>query len=257
MYLKPVEDIVADIRRKGSRRALFVDLNLIGNRPYALSLFHALTPLKIQWFGLATTLLAQDPELLEACAASGCRGLLMGLESICEASLSTMHKGFNDPEAFAAMVETLHRHRIALQGCFVFGADTDTPEVFAKTADFAIRAGIDLPRFAIATPFPGTPLFKRLEAEGRLLHRDWSKYDAQHVVFRPAQMSVRQLEEGLVDAWRRCYSWSGMWKRLRRTAAPWTVALATNIGYRHYAKNLHRFYSCDIMSWDAPGNNAA
>lgn len=252
MYLKPVAEVVADIRRKGSRRALFVDLNLIGNRAYALELFHALTPLRIQWFGLATTLLAEDPELLSACSASGCRGLLMGLESVCEASLKGMRKGFNDPESFAAMVEKLHRHRISLQGCFVFGTDTDTPEVFEKTAAFAIRARIDLPRFAIMTPFPNTPLFKRLDAEGRILHRDWSKYDAQHVVFKPAQMSARQLEEGLVHAWRRCYSLTGMWQRLRHTAAPWTVALATNLGYRHYSRNLHRFYTCDMMSWDAP-----
>jgi len=250
MYLKPVAEVVADIRRKRARRALFVDLNLIGNRAYALELFHALTPLRIQWFGLATTLLGQDQELLTACAASGCRGLLMGLESICEASLTGMRKGFNDPDAFTALVENLHRHRIALQGCFVFGSDTDTPEVFERTAAFAIKARIDLPRFAIITPFPGTPLFKRLEAEGRILHRDWSKYDAQHVVFQPRLLSVRQLEEGLVHAWRRCYSLSGLWQRLRATAAPWTVALATNLGYRHYARNLHRFYSCDVMSWD-------
>lgn len=250
MYLKPVAEVVEDIRRKRARRALFVDLNLIGDRAYALELFHALTPLRIQWFGLATTFLAQDAELLAACAGSGCRGLLMGLESVCEASLKGMRKGFNDPDAFARMVEILHRHRIALQGCFVFGSDHDTPEVFEKTAAFAIRARIDLPRFAIITPFPGTPLFKRMEAEGRLLHRDWSKYDAQHVVFRPAQMSVRELEEGLVHAWRRCYSLGGMWQRLRHTAAPWPVALATNFGYRHYARNLHRFYTCDVMSWD-------
>ena len=67
----------------------------------------------------------------------------------------------------------LHRHRIALMACFAFGLDGDTPDVFEKTARFAVAAGIDLPRFAIVTPFPGTPLHRRLDAEGRILTRNW------------------------------------------------------------------------------------
>ncbi len=249
---KPVDDIVADIRRMGARRVIFIDLNLISDRRYALELFHALTPLRIQWFGLSTTLLVRDAELLTACSESGCRGLLMGLESICETSLSGMRKGFNDPAGYADLVDTLHRHRIALQGCFVFGGDDDHPDIFAKTARFAVEIGIDLPRFAVLTPFPGTALFRRLDQEGRILHRNWEQYDAQHVVFRPRHMTPDQLQNGIEQAWKHCYSWSNIWRRLRRTAAPWPVAAVTNLGYRHYAHNLHRFYTCDVMSWEAP-----
>jgi len=251
-YQKPVAEVVADIRQHRARRAIFVDLNLISDRAYALQLFAGLAPLRIPWFGLATTMLMDDRELLDACTDSGCRGLLMGLESICEASLGGMRKGFNDPARFAALVEELHRRRIGLQGCFVFGADGDTPDIFERTAEFAINCGIDLPRFAIMTPFPGTPLHRRLQAEGRILHSDWSKYDAQHVVFRPVGMSAQQLEDGHSRAWRRCYSWSGMARRLRRTGTPWPVALATNLAYRRYAFNLHRYYTCDALSFAAP-----
>ena len=144
-----------------ARRAIFIDLNLIADKDHAARLFEALIPLKIEWYGLATTLLCDDLPLLDLVARSGCRGLLMGLESISAASLRDNSKAFNDPEKYPQVVERLHARRIALQGCFVFGLDGDMPDVFLKTAKFAVQAKIDLPRFAIVTPFPGTPLFRR------------------------------------------------------------------------------------------------
>ncbi len=244
-FLKPPEEIVEDMRRMKTRKALFIDLNLIADKAWARSLFTALIPLRIQWYGLSTTLLCNDLPLLDLAAESGCRGLLMGLESISEEALKTTRKGFNRPEDYARVVEKLHERKIALQGCFVFGNDHDDITVFEKTARFAIEAKIDLPRFAISTPFPGTSLFRRLESEGRILTRDWNLYDAQHVVFQPAKMTVQELQTGTGEAWRLAYSWSSMATRLRHTAAPWHVALLTNFGYRFYAKNLSRFYTCD------------
>ncbi|MEQ1693105.1 MAG: cobalamin-dependent protein, partial [Gemmatimonas sp.] len=184
-FLKPVADVVADIRSHGARKLIFIDLNLIADREHAKALFTALIPLKLSWYGLATVLLADDLELLELCARSGCRGLLMGLESMSTANLKGSRKGFNSPDNFVRVVERLHAHGIALQGCFVFGLDDDKPDVFHKTAEFAVDAGIDLPRFAVVTPFPNTPLYKRLLSEGRILTHNWELYDAQHVVFQP------------------------------------------------------------------------
>lgn len=246
-YQKPVEIVIEDLRQKRARRAIFIDLNIIADTDYAARLFEALIPLRIQWFGLATVLLAENPELLSLAARSGCRGLLMGLESISSKNLRNSKKGFNEPADFKEVVNKLHRHRIALQGCFVFGLDDDTPEVFMKTAQFAVDAKIDLPRFAIVTPFPGTPLHQRLDREGRIFTKDWQLYDGQHVVFHPAQMTVEQLQRGTEAAWKHAYSFRSMASRLRATAAPWHVALMTNMGYRHYAHNLHRFYNCDLM----------
>ena len=247
-FHKPVQAIVDDIKQRRARRAIFIDLNLISNKDYAASLFEALMPLKIEWYGLATTVLCDDIPLLDLVARSGCRGLLMGLESISKRNLRQSSKGFNDPEKYPQVVARLHQRKIALQGCFVFGLDEDTPDVFLKTARFAIDTRIDLPRFAVVTPFPGTELYQRLNLEGRILTRDWEKYDGQHVVFRPAQMSVEQLQFGTEAAWKQVYSWSGMARRLSQTAAPWHVALFTNLSYRYYAHRLHRFYNCDWMS---------
>lgn len=251
-YRKPVADVVADLRAQGARRAIFVDLNLIADREYARTLFEALVPLRIQWYGLATTLLGDDRALLDLAAESGCRGLLMGLESISRRNLRASRKGFNDPDRYPELVRRLHDRGIALQGCFVFGLDEDRPDVFEETAGLAVEIGIDLPRFAILTPFPGTDLYRRLESEGRILTRDWELYDGQHVVFRPRNMTVDELQRGTERAWRMAYGWRATWHRLRRTAAPWHVAVSTNLAYRHYARNLGRFYTCDGWSPGRP-----
>lgn len=244
---KPIPHIIEDLQRMRSRKAIFVDLNIIADKAYARDLFTALKPLNIQWFGLATTLLCDDLPLLDLAAESGCRGLLMGLESISPRNLRHSRKGFNQPDDYARVVERLHDRNIALQGCFVFGFDGDEPDVFEKTAQFAIDAAIDLPRFAIVTPFPGTPFYQRLEREGRILTREWERYDGQHVVFRPALMSAEELERGTERAWKHTYSWGNIARRLRRSAAPLHIAMLTNYGYRRYAHNLHKFYTCDWM----------
>jgi radical SAM superfamily enzyme YgiQ (UPF0313 family) len=249
---KPVADVVADIRQHGARKLIFVDLNLIADREHARKLFAALVPLRVQWYGLATVLLAEDRELLELAARSGCKGLLMGLESISPQNLRQNHKGFNSPEKYVQVVERLHQHGIALQGCFVFGLDHDGPEVFLKTAEFAVQARIDWPRFAVVTPFPNTALYHRLEAEGRILTRNWELYDGQHAVFRPAKLSVDELQQGTEAAWKYAYSFRSIARRIAHSPAPWPVKVGTNLGYRFYAHNLSRFYNCDWIIGRAP-----
>jgi radical SAM superfamily enzyme YgiQ (UPF0313 family) len=244
-YQKPVADLIADIRQHGARKLIFVDLNIVADREYARALFTALIPLRVQWYGLATVLLADDAALLQLAERSGCKGLLMGLESISPQNLRQNHKGFNAPDQFARVVQRLHDHGIALQGCFVFGLDHDEPDVFLKTAEFAVQAKIDLPRFAIVTPFPNTPLYRRLVAEDRLLTRDWELYDGQHVVFRPAKLTVAELQLGTEAAWKHAYSFTSIARRIRHSPAPWPVKLGTNLGYRFYAHHLHQFYNCD------------
>jgi radical SAM superfamily enzyme YgiQ (UPF0313 family) len=256
-FQKPIPEVVEDIRRHGARKLIFVDLNLIADRDYAARLFKALIPLRVQWYGLATVLLADDAELLDLAARSGCRGLLMGLESISPENLRASGKGFNSPDRFVRVVEKLHDHGIALQGCFVFGLDGDNTDVFLKTAEFAVAARIDLPRFAIVTPFPNTGLYKRLASEGRILSRNWVLYDGQHVVFRPRQMSVRELEEGTEIAWKHSYSFRSILARLPHSPAPWGVRLATNLGYRFYSNHLSRFYNCDWIIGRADRDRSA
>ena len=244
-YQKPVAEVIDEIRSTGARRAIFVDLNLIADKDYAAELFEALIPLHIQWGGLATSLLARDEKLLDLCARSGCIGLLVGFESISQSALTEIHKGFNSPALYAEWIRRFHDHGIAINGTFIFGLDHDTSDVFEETAQFVIDTGIDLPRFAILTPFPGTALYERLDKEGRILTKDWELYDGQHVVFQPAQLSVSALERGNADVWRQVYSYGCIARRMWHTPISRMLYLAANFGYRFYARRLDQFYTCD------------
>jgi len=244
-YQKPVAHVVEDIRRQGSKKLIFVDLNLIADRQYARELFTALIPLKVHWFGLSTALIAHDLELLELMARSGCRGLLIGFETISNINLKATHKAFNSSVSYPELVRLLHGHGISVMGCFVFGMDDDTTEIFERTADFVVDAHIDLPRFAVVTPFPGTPLYRRFEAEGRILTRNWELYDGQHVVFQPLRMSVDELQAGHERAWKRAYRYRSIGRRIAGSRTQIPISIMANLGYRFYAYHLHQFYTCD------------
>jgi len=236
---RPVKEVIAELSTFEGRHALFVDLSPVEDVAYAKSLYQAMIPLKIRWVGLATTRLAEDEELLRLAAQSGCKGVLIGFESIDQNTLNGTQKHFHQAEKYAEYVKRLHDHGIGIQGCFVFGFDNDDESVFERTVEFVDKAKIDLPRYAVATPFPGTPLYKRLEMQGRLLHRKWSLYDVEHVVFEPKQMSPERLQEGLQWSWEQSYSWPSFFRRL--SGAPWSILplwLSTNLGYRFFARKL-------------------
>lgn len=244
---RPVGDVVAEMRQLGSRQALFLDLNLIADINYAKELFTALIPLKITWGGLTTLNIAGDDELLNLAARSGCRGLLLGFESLSARSLAETHKPFNRRQDYHAVVQQLHGRGIAIMACFVFGFDSDNQDTFAETVDFIIDVGMDLPRYAILTPFPATPLFQRLKQEGRILTEDWSLYDAQHVVFQPRQLSVAELLRGTEWAWKQTYRYRSIARRLLNARVQLPLTIPANLGYRFYAYQLHRYYTCDWM----------
>ena len=244
-FQKPVEHVVHDITRQEAKKLIFIDLNLISDQNYAAQLFEALIPLKVNWFGLSTTLIGRNPELLDLMARSGCTGLLVGFESITRSNLLQSQKSFNTPKNYQELVAKLHDKGISVMGCFVFGLDDDGLEIFEETAQFVIDTGIDLPRFAIATPFPGTPFFQRLEDEGRILTRSWEHYDGQHVVFQPSRMTVADLAKGHEKAWKMAYRFSSIIKRIGKSRIQIPLSIAANLGYRFYAHNLHQFYNCD------------
>jgi len=242
---KPVGDVVADLRQLDARRVIFLDLNLIADIAYAKALFAALIPLRLRWAGLATTTIAWDDELLDLAARSGCRGLLIGFESLNQASLDETKKGFNLHRDYGTVVQRVHDRGIAIMGCFVFGFDHDTTATFAETVDFVMASRMDLPRYAIAVPFPNTGLYHRLKGQGRLLTEDWSLYDGQHVVFEPKQMTPAELLAGTSRAWKSTYTYGGMARRILGSGSRLLISASANLGYRFYAYNLDRFYTCD------------
>jgi len=244
---KPVADVVDEIRSMGSKQLLFLDLNIIADKNYAKELFTALIPLKLMWGGLATTLIAWDDELLELAAKSGCRGLLVGFETVSDDSLAEMNKRFNNRKDYHYVVDRLHDSGIAIQGTFVFGTDADDEDSFARTVDFVMESNIDLPRYAIQTPFPNTPLYKRLKQENRILTEDWTLYDGQHVVYQPKNMTPLELLSGTEWAWKKTYSFGSIARRLMGSRTMLPIAIPANLGYRFYAYRLNEYYNCDWL----------
>jgi radical SAM superfamily enzyme YgiQ (UPF0313 family) len=170
--------------------------------------------------------------------------LLIGFESLSRRSLEDCNKKFNNPASYRVLIDELHARRISVMGTFVFGNDNDTEESFNEVRDFVLSSKVDLPRFSVLTPFPGTTLYHRLENEGRILTKDWSLYDGQHVVFQPKLMSAERLLEGHEKIWRDVYSYKSIWSRIGGHSSPLGIVIGANLGYRFYAHNLSRFYNC-------------
>jgi radical SAM superfamily enzyme YgiQ (UPF0313 family) len=236
---RPVGDVVDEVRRLPRRLFAFNDVSLTEDRDYAMELFRALAPLKKRWGGLATARVGEDPELLEAMARAGCIYLLIGLESIHRAPLDRMGKAWNGPERYPHLIRSLHAHGICLQGCFIFGLDDDPPSIFEDTIAAVDEWAVDIPRYALLTPYPGTRLFHRLAAEGRLLHRHWPHYDTQHVVFRPRCFSPEELDARFRAALRATYSTRSIARRARRSPQPIVTAVG-NLAYRLYVRRIER-----------------
>ena len=246
---RPVEDVIAEIKSFKGKEVIFPDVNLIANVQYAKELFSEMIPLKKWWFGLTTTAIGHNDELLDIFKKSGCKGLLIGFESVNQATQQGIHKGVNRVEEYKELMDKLHRKGIMVMGCFAFGADEDGPDVFKRTVDLCVKAKIDLPRFSIITPFPGTEFYRELESQGRIIEKDFAMYDVEHCVYKPKQMTKKELEDGIAWAWKETYSWKNIWKRLDKTKIRTikSIYMLVNIGYRKYAKNFEIF-GADIMS---------
>ena len=211
---RSIGDVITEIKSLPGKIVFFLDPNLIGDREHAKAFFAELAKLNKWWFGCASLDVAEDPELLSLMAKSGCRGLLMGFESTRPEALVSSNKTRNIGKHYAEVVDTLHDHGILVQACFVFGFDTDDTSVFEESADYIVGAKFDLPQISIYTPFPGTPVFEKMEKEGRILTRDWSLYNGQNVVFQPRLMTADELAQGTDLVRKRAYSWRALSKRM-------------------------------------------
>ena len=232
---RPVAEVAAEYASFKGRVIIFWDDNLAGDMAYAKALFRAITPYGKWWSSQASIQAGRDDEFLALAAQSGCKQLFLGLESVSQASMAEVHKGFNRVEDYRRIIARIHAHGIAVQAGIVFGFDHDGPEIFSETLDFLETAGIQNATFNILTPYPGTPLFRKLEAEGRILTRDWSQYNSRTaVVYRPQNMTPAELLAGYRYANQRFYSPASIARRLSRSPVQlfWTLPLNLAYSYR-------------------------
>jgi radical SAM superfamily enzyme YgiQ (UPF0313 family) len=224
--MRQVEQLVEEIRADGQPYVVFIDNNL-GSRPAFLrALCAALRPLNIIWSAAVTIDVTDDPALLREMALSGCTGVFVGFESLNGGNLTDARK------------RLLHRYGIQINGSFVLGFDHDRADVFERTVRWIEANRLECATFHILTPYPGTPLYRQLEAQGRILHRNWDLYDTAHVVFAPKHMSPEELDQGYAWSYDRLFSHRSIWRR--RPAD--TRAVVAYLAMSYLYKRSNRFW---------------
>lgn len=236
---RPIADVLSDIRQTKSRYIAFNDVSIAEDPEYAKELFKAMIPLRKKWGGLATVEIARDPELLTLMQKSGCIFLLFGFESVDQLALHDMGKGFNRASEYEDLMYKMHSLDISVQGCFVFGFDHDSKDVFQQTVERVHELKIDIPRYSIHTPYPGTPLFNKLTREGRILSYNWDDYDTMHVVSQPAQMSPEELYEGFKWTYRETFKMRRIVERMQGVTTRTMVNFVGNLAYKIFVKRLY------------------
>jgi radical SAM superfamily enzyme YgiQ (UPF0313 family) len=218
MRFRPADDVLAELRTLG-KLVMFADDNVMIHRKYSEELFRRMAPLGKHWIGQCSLAAVKRIDNVRLMADSGCKALFIGFESVDDETVRFTGKRQNRPSQYGEIIEMLHEHGISTWGSFVFGFDTDNREVFDRTVELGIELRLTMALFAILTPYPGTRLYRRLLAEGRLTDPRWwlgRDHDAGSPYFVPSKMTREELRDGWVRAWRRFYGPSSIWKR-------WTI----------------------------------
>jgi len=206
-YTQTVEAALAEIDRLPGRHLYFLDDHIFGNARFATELFEGMRGMGRLWQAAATVQTVLRPGLVELAAEAGLRSLFVGFETLSTANLVRHGKRQNLGRDYAEAIRRLHDNGVMVNASFVFGMDDDGPDVFERTVDWAVRQGVETATFHILTPYPGTVLYQRMKAAGRLVTSDWDRYDTRHAVFMPARLTPSELEEGYWRAYREFYTW--------------------------------------------------
>ncbi|MFW5813023.1 MAG: B12-binding domain-containing radical SAM protein [Fibrobacterota bacterium] len=202
--------VLEEIKHLEKGHVFFVDDNFAADLKRTEAILDGMLQngFKRPWSAQVRTDIAKKPELVAKMKKAGCVVLYMGLESINPQSLHDMKKKQNVDDIKRA-IKVIQSTGIQVHGMFMLGNDPDTPEIFKATSSFARKTGLNFIQCNVLTPLPGTEVFRKLESEGRLLHKDWKYYDGLHVVFRPKQMSSLELQKGMVTCFKSFYSLNG------------------------------------------------
>jgi radical SAM superfamily enzyme YgiQ (UPF0313 family) len=228
-YTLSVDRALQEIDGLPGKHLYFLDDHLLGNPHFAGSLFDGMTGMGRLWQAAGTVQSILKSGLLEKAVASGLRSLFVGFETLNPTNLIQQHKYQNLNRDYNLAIRKLHDLGVMVNGSFVFGMDDDDESVFDRTVEWAITQGIETATFHILTPYPGTALHKRIEAEGRMTTTNWDLYDTRHTVFRPMRLTAEQLETGYWSAYKKFYRWGSIFQSSR--AHPKFVDQLRHISY--------------------------
>jgi radical SAM superfamily enzyme YgiQ (UPF0313 family) len=229
---RPIEEVITEVKSQNADYYFFVDDNIAVDYERAKALFEALVPLRIKWFGQFDATIHRREDLVKLAAKSGCFVAFIGLESLSVESLKGVGKSFSPVSEYGKIVKMFRNAGVLMYASFIFGFDEDDETVFERTVDFLESNRVPVAAFAALTPLPGTMLFRRLEAEQRIIEDNWSKFDLINVVICPKQMSAEKLRQGLWDTYDRFYSRKSVFRRLffpptHRILEAWDMNLTT------------------------------
>jgi radical SAM superfamily enzyme YgiQ (UPF0313 family) len=232
-YARPIDDVIEEIKNLPQKTFMFYDTSLTINPEYTKELFKKMKGLHKRFFCNGNVdVLANDPEFVRLSKEAGCASWLIGFESVDQSTLDSIGKKTNIVSDYCTAVHNIHQNHMTVVGCFIFGFDTDTPKVFEETLTLIKQLKIDVADFCTLTPFPGTPLFLKLEKEGRILTKDWSLYTLKKVVFQPKQLTKDDLIKGIQMMYADFYSLKNTLKRiiysLRLGVYPFLLVLSRN-----------------------------
>lgn len=196
-----VQNVIEELSARPGKYIYFADDNMGWDIDYAKELLRALIPLNIKWYGATTLSALEDIELVDLIAKSGCVNMNLGLESLSPKVLNSIKKHrTNDPSRYRELISRIHSCGIAVSACFIFGFDDDGPSVFNEQIDFINETNIEMPVIHILVPYPGSVIFRQLDREKRLLHKNWDYYDsaAGYIVYQPKQMTPQELVDGYI-----------------------------------------------------------
>lgn len=211
-YTQRVDAALAEIERLPGRHLYFLDDHLLGNQRFASALFSGMRGMNRVFQGASTIDAILRGDLIEKAAAAGMRSVFVGFETLSRGNLVQSNKRQNIGRDYEEAIQRLHSLGIMINGSFVFGLDEDDRDVFRRTVDWAVKNSLTTCTFHILTPYPGTRLFKDMEAQGRILHRHWDQYDTRQVVYKTIGLSADELKRGYDLAYRLFYSWSNIWQ---------------------------------------------
>lgn len=246
-HQRPVEQVIEEIKTIKSNFIEFYDPNITKDKEYFKKLCEAMIPLKKNWVAPATIDLADDEKLLKLVTKSGCKSVLIGFESVNQDTLNEIFKGFNTVYKYQEAIKKFHKAGIIVAGGFVFGFDSDTKKVFKQTLDFINKTHIDMPRFTLNTPFPGTPFYEKMKQENRIIELDYSMYDCNHVVIKPKNMTPQELQEGFHWISKEAYQISTILKRTEVLNIFSLLVFIANIGLKIKCGNSVK-YTRDIIT---------
>ncbi len=208
--LRPIDDVIRDIKASGSRNILFVDDNIIANRKYARELFTRLISLKIGWVSSSTINIGHFPDLCRLATQSGCFGLLIGIESANQASLNVVGKRQNKVSEYYRLLKSIRKNGLPVMLSIIVGLDEDDEGIFDDTIKFVSNIKPFMPLVGVPIPYPGTGMANKLESGNRLLHKEWFKYRGVNVIFSTRLLGKDKLQKEALSTLKKLYTFKSI-----------------------------------------------